>query len=447
MFLPFNQNGSIWRHSRGFARTDPKQGWKLHIAATVLNANDVLAAVGPFLFERKVLFKGPRSLYELSKMNTGIQYGYTQLGKCFTIYPRTTTEAVSLAESLDQLTKGIDAPAIPFDQRLRPGSSVYYRYGAFIRQEMQLEDRTVFAIQNPRGELVQDKRSSLQVPEWAADPFPRQTRKRSNTDNPLKTTFRVLRALSQRGKGGVYQAIDFSASSPRLCILKEGRKGGELAWDGSDGYSRVKKEQEILIRLRALGICVPLVYASFEVDGHFYLVTEFLQGITLQNLLNRRKRRLSVKCVLKFSEEVARLLQALHSVGWSWRDCKPANLLVTHEGIIRPFDFEGAGPIEDVNQTPWGTPAFIPPEFGQLENSRDGRASDLYALGVLMYYLLTGQYPTRPAVVRAGKLRRHLSLELEELVLQLLNIIPQRRPSAAQVVAHLNRANHNLNHT
>ena len=70
-----------WNYSRRCLKDDPSQGWKLHIAATVLSANKVLETVAPVLKQRGVLFKGPTSLEELEKLNSGVQYGYSQVGK------------------------------------------------------------------------------------------------------------------------------------------------------------------------------------------------------------------------------------------------------------------------------------------------------------------------------------------------------------------------------
>ena len=97
----------------------------------------------------------------------------------------------------------------------------------------------------------------------------------------METPFRVLQALIQRGKGGVYQAIDFSSDPPRLCLLKEGRKHGEVTWDGRDGAWRVRNEERVLKQLAACGVKVPEVYSSFEVQENYYLAMEFIAGESL----------------------------------------------------------------------------------------------------------------------------------------------------------------------
>lgn len=440
-YLPIAPADSVWRYSRVRGPLDPEQGWKLHVSATVLTANEVLKRVGPILQSRAVLFKGPASLQELNRLNCGLFYGYTQVGKCLTVYPRTDEEATSLAETLYELTRGVHAPSVPFDLRYRKDGCVYYRYGAFTHQQIQNGDGTsTLALRAPDGRLVPDSRESLGgKPDWVSDPFARINQGLPPA-TPLKSTYRVFRALTQRGKGGVYQAVDLSARPPRLCIVKEGRRHGEPGWDGRDGHWRVKNEGKNLRALRAAGVEVPHVYSSFEAGGHFYLVTEFVEGVSLQELLSRRERRLPVRRALELAQQVCQLLARIHKAGWVWRDCKPANLLVTKSGALRPLDFEGACPRGRRSRLAWATPSFTAPEAlgGPAAPSND--SNDLYPLGVITYYLLSGGLPHVPGAVTLGGRRRPVPPEVCRLVSLLLDPNPRRRPTARAAARKLGAA-------
>lgn len=438
--LPVRPSGSIWRYSRGPRPDDPEQGWKLHVPATVLTAERVLRAVAPMLDGREVLYKAPASLQALEKLNSGLFYGYSQVGKFITVYPRTSEEAVLLAEQLHRLTRGMRGPAVPFDRRYRGDGCVYYRYGAFKPLEAEGGGgETVYAIRDPAGRLVPDVRDSASDPVWVADPFLDPSARPSASPSkptPLQTTFKVFRALAQRGRGGVYQALDLSQSQPRLCVLKEGRRDGETGWDGRDGAWRVRHEGRVLEALRKACVNVPRLYDSFRVGRNHYIAIEFIEGETLNDILSRRRRRLPVAAALRLGAGLARLVARIHAAGWVWRDCKPGNIVVTKSGELRPLDFEGACPVTRPDPLPWGTRAFLPPEGDELFRGQSRLPEDLYALGAVVYFLLFGRTPDASAPPHS-KARRHVPAVAAEVVAELLGRDPSLRPAAADVARRL----------
>ena len=417
-WLPITPPDSIWRYSRSHKPLDIRQGWKIHIAATILSAGQILQAVAPCLKRRDVLFKGVASLDELQKLNAGLQYGYSQVGKFITVYPRSNLEAKSLIRELHNLTRGLPAPGVPFDFRFQPDSIVFYRYGSF--ESLDLEDADGRRVPAMRGEdetLVPDARyAEIARPHWVLPLFTNEGLPQSQ-NSALGTTYRPFKSLTQRGKGGVYEAFDFSSSLPRRCILKEGRFCGETAWDASDGASLVTHEEVVLRSLRAKGIPVPAVFESFELRRNQYLATEFVEGTTLNALLGKRRRRLGIDRVVAYALQLARLIDGIHEAGWAWRDCKPANIIVSKNGVMRPIDFEGALPIDVVPRRVWSTPDFTP----ELSLARSGRISDLYALGAVIYFMIAGKLPDSPQPVSLRKLRRNTPEDLCCFVHSLLN--------------------------
>ena len=430
--LPLAPEGSVWRYRRAPDPARPAQGWKLHVSATLLNACETLERAASLLSARAVEFKAPRSLKEVIKINSGLFYGYSQVGKIVTVYPRSAEEAVALARELYELTRRLDAPAVPFD--LKFGGNVYYRFGAFAPLEIEHESgRRTPAIRDPRGALVPDLRvSERAAPDWACDPLAahRPPAPRPKPRNPLAASFAVFDAIVQRGKGGVYRAVDLRGRVPRPCLLKEGRRSGETSWDGRDGARVVRHEERVISELRAAGVDAPRIYSSFELGGNHYLVTEFIEGESLQNLMARRERRLSVPAVLRHGLQIADIFRRLHAAGWVWRDCKPANILVTPEGRLRPLDFEGACRIDEPDPLFWGTPGFTPPEWADPA-PRTCASGDMYALGALLYLLLTGRLPEGAETPPVGKLRRDVPPGVRALVARLLARDPEARPDAA----------------
>lgn len=437
-YLPVVLENSLWRYNRAPLPNDPEQGWKLHISATILNAHSILQQVAPLLIGAGVQFKATATLNDLADLNTGLHHGYSQIGKFITVYPRTNSEAISLASQLHKLTRGFPAPVVPFDKRYKPDSNVYYRYGAFRSLKLLNADGSQSqALRHPNGTLVPDLRDAEKAkPDWIDDLLPHQAVP-ANRSNPLTTTYKVFRALSQRGKGGVFQAIDLSVEPPRCCLLKEGRRHGELSWDGRDGYWRVEQEERVLRQLRQLGVAVPEVYGSFDLDGNRYLATEFIAGESLQSLLSRQQRRFSVSRALGYGIEIARLLDDIHSVGWVWRDCKPANLILTQSGAWRPVDFEGACPANQPDEFLWRTPAYTAPAHRAASETRSCAQDDCYALGVILYQMLSGKLPEVDALTPLEKLRPGVPAEARQVVMELLTAKAKQRPSAKAVAQRL----------
>ena len=436
-YLPVEMVNSDWKYSRPYGKDDLSQGWKLHIAATILSANKILQTVAPVLKRRGVLFKGPTSLEELEKLNSGLHYGYSQVGKFITVYPRSLREARSLACKLDELTHGVSAPAVPFDFRYREDSCVFYRFGAFELVMIDAENGLQLpALRNPEGKLVPDpKFNGAAKPDWVPPLFRnKELPQQVSETSPLQTTFRVFQSLTQRGKGGVYKAIDCSQNQPRLCLVKEGRQSGETSWDGRDGKWLVEREEKVLRSLFAAGVPVPAVYDSFALHHNRYLVTEFVAGETLEAVLNKRRTRLPLQRALAYSVELASLLAGIHAAGWAWRDCKPANLIVTSRGTLRPIDFEGAWPINGSDTRLWTTSEFYPVATHKMP----GPQADLYAFAVVTHYLLTGSLPDEKGDVRPRLLRRNIPEWIGRLLDQLLR--PDNRLTAATVRQRLEQA-------
>lgn len=420
-YLPVTFEDSIWRFNRNSKPQEPSQGWKLHISATILEACDLFEQVTPFLISENVQFKAPNSLEELSKINCGLQYGYHQVGKFITVYPSTEKQAVQIARRLHELTRDFFALTVPFDERFSPDSSVFYRYGAFAKIEaIDEQGETYQAISNPAGKLVPDDRFRA-VPEWVSNPFQNngENIERTFAETPLEKTYRIFSAITQRGKGGTYQAVDLSQDRPRLCIIKEGRRNGELGWNGQDGYFLVKNEFEVLNVLKKKYEAVPQTFASFEIYGNFYFAMEYVEGKSLDELMAPRRRRFPIGQVVKLSVETAKIIEKIHLAGWVWNDCKPANLIITPDKSVRPIDFEGAYRVNQQEPFEWKTKGFSKPAKNQTKP--DGKSADLYALGAVVYFLLTGRIYDLKNPTAIEKLRRNVPKQLTVIVEKLLS--------------------------
>ena len=276
VYLPGQVADSLWRFSPVPSEV-PRQGWKVHVSATIANAAQVLRTVGPILAGEGLVFKGVSSVAQLSKLNCGLYYGYPQIGKFLTVYPPSPRSSATIGRKVARALVGQAGPAVPYEQRVLEGSPVFARFGLF-----HWNGQTPAMLLRPDGTEQPDRRDAN--PEWAESPKGLFTRRRRVT-GPLSDKYRAYGFISQRGKGGVYRALDLVSVPPRHCVLKEGRRHGETDLDGHDGFSRVSQEVETLSALAAEGIAVPRMYASFEQAGHKYLVLEWMPGGSLAERL------------------------------------------------------------------------------------------------------------------------------------------------------------------
>jgi eukaryotic-like serine/threonine-protein kinase len=129
-----------------------------------------------------------------------------------------------------------------------------------------------------------------------------------------------------------------------------------------------------------------------------YIVMEYVQGRTVRDLL-RDGERISIDRALEITSSILSALDYSHRQGLIHRDIKPGNVMLTNDGTVKVMDFGIARALDDVNSTVThtssvlGTAAYLSPEQARGE-SVDGR-SDLYAVGCLLYELLTGRPPFR----------------------------------------------------
>jgi len=431
IYLPIRPRNSVWRYSRKPDPDYPSQGWKLHVSATILSACRIFRAIAPYLNRRKLPFKALKSLAELKKLNSGILYGFSQVGKFVTIYPPSTRTAVAIASELHNLTANQPAPMVPYDNPLRDKSCIYYRYGSFSKYvKVTFRGESVFAIVRPDGRLVPDfRKPRAAVPRWLTDPFqPQHSQTARVPSTPLETTYTNYEALVQRGKGGIYQALDLSSAPPKLCVIKEGRRHGETDWPGDDGFDRIKREAQFLRLTSPLIPAVPRIITTFRANGCFYLVMERIVGRSLQRVIASGER-ISTRRMLEYCANMARIVADIHAVGWVWCDCKPANFLCQKNHKLRALDFEGACRLRATDPLRWATPGYTPP--GRRRNTRDLEAADLYALGTSIMQLIARSHsPTKlTAAFKREMRKRKLPGPLVKMIQNLRNPKARTQPS------------------
>jgi hypothetical protein len=243
--------------------------------------------------------------------------------------------------------------------------------------------------------------------------------------------FEIVRCLGQGGMGAVYQAVQRDLDrTVAIKILPP-----EIAAD-AEFSERFRREASALASLDHPNIVRLFDYGQRE--GLAYFVMEFVDGVDL----SRRIASGPVTADEAFGI-VSQLCDALHHShgrGVVHRDIKPANLLITREGRVKVADFglarlvnPGAGDpgLTRTNAT-LGTPRYMAPEQMAGASGSDHRV-DIYAVGVVLYELLTGHMPVGHFDAPSEKIAA-LNPHIDEVVLRALSTEPERRFATAEDV-------------
>jgi serine/threonine-protein kinase len=200
--------------------------------------------------------------------------------------------------------------------------------------------------------------------------------------------YKIIQLIAQGGMGAVYKAVH--PTLKRNVILKK------LTVRGSSEFiERFKREARIMMDFKHEGIVT--VYDHFKEGNSYYIVQEYVDGFSLDELI-RRKRNLADELGLYIFGRVCKALEYAHDHGVIHRDIKPANVLISRKGEVKLVDFGIAGYEDEDDEgltrqgMTLGTFAYMPPE--QFKNTRNvDKCADIYAMGVMLYEMATGKKP------------------------------------------------------
>jgi eukaryotic-like serine/threonine-protein kinase len=260
--------------------------------------------------------------------------------------------------------------------------------------------------------------------------------------------YRILEEIGFGGMGVVYKAEDTRLG--RLVALKFLPE--HMAAD-SVALERFRREARSASSLNHPNICT--IYDIDVYEGREFIVMEYLDGQTLAMYIAGR-RAVGTELVAKLGMPIAEALGAAHSKGVIHRDIKPANIFVTQSGLLKVLDFGVAKLVAEANQsdattstktnTMMGTLPYMSPE--QLRGEKVDTRSDIYALGVVLYEIATGQrlyrssphaqlvdeILNRPASLPSS-INGKLSAKADDIILKCLAKDPEDRYQTAKEIA------------
>jgi WD40 repeat protein/tRNA A-37 threonylcarbamoyl transferase component Bud32 len=213
--------------------------------------------------------------------------------------------------------------------------------------------------------------------------------------HPTLPGYEILGELGRGGMGVVYQARQIRLN--RAVALKMILAGQHA---GAEAAARFLAEAEAVAKLQH-----PNIVQIFHIDEHAgcpYFEMEFVGGGSLAAQLDGAPR--PPRAAARLVETLSRAMAEAHRHGVVHRDLKPGNILLTHEGVPKVADF-GLAKLLNVESgltrtdSVLGSPSYMAPEQAEGKTKDVGPAADIYALGTILYELLTGRPPFRGATV------------------------------------------------
>ncbi len=210
----------------------------------------------------------------------------------------------------------------------------------------------------------------------------------------LAGRYRIVRRVGRGGMGAVYEAEDLRLPGKQWAIKEMSDAAITDTAERAEALDAFHREAHFLSSLDHANL--PKVVDSFEADGKHYLVMEFVDGQTLEELVVDLGRPLPPDTVLRLGVTLCTVLDYLHrhQPPIIFRDLKPGNIMLDRDGAVKLIDFGIARvftPGKSRDTTSLGTKGYAAPE--QYGKGQTDARSDVYALGATLHFLLTGRDP------------------------------------------------------
>ena len=235
----------------------------------------------------------------------------------------------------------------------------------------------------------------------------------------------IRRLIGRGGMGAIYQARQTNLDRDVALKIIASEVSGDPAF-----AERFEREAKTLARLSHSNIVTVYDFGRTE-DGLAYLIMEYVDGINLREAM--ASKSIGADDALAVVSTICDALQYAHDKGVVHRDIKPENILLSEEGAVKVADFGIAKIVDESIRTPTltatrqvlGSMHYLAPEHLEAPGQVDHRV-DLYALGVILYELLTGELPLG-RYEPPSRLQGRANAKIDEIVLRTLNRRPNER--------------------
>jgi eukaryotic-like serine/threonine-protein kinase len=199
--------------------------------------------------------------------------------------------------------------------------------------------------------------------------------------------YQITEKLGEGGMGVVYKGMDSNLGRPVAIKMLS----AQLAHD-PEIVERFRAEARAQANLSHANLAV--LYAFLVEDGTAFMVMEFVEGQTFEQMI-RTRGPIPPEVALPLFKQALLGVGAAHRVGIVHRDIKPSNIMLNTAGVVKVMDFGIAKVVGTRGMTrtgmQLGTPAYMAPE--QIQNKPIDTRTDIYALGITLYQMLSGQLP------------------------------------------------------
>jgi tetratricopeptide (TPR) repeat protein/predicted Ser/Thr protein kinase len=293
-------------------------------------------------------------------------------------------------------------------------------------------ERDAFLVAACKGdeELLREVGSLLMFHEAgdAADPRSLAEREEFSAGDVFGGRYRMITRVGRGGMGDVWRADDLILETPVALKLIHSASPSDRI--------RILQEVRLARQITHPGVC--RVFDVGEAGETIFFTMEFVQGEDLAALL-KRTGRLTSERVVEIAHQLCAGLAAAHAAGVLHRDLKPANVLIDQEGRVRITDFGIAVTTSDAGpHVMIGTLGYMAPEQLTADAPVSER-TDVYALGVILYELVTGKPHHRlrseDPSSRLSRLAPGINPQLERAILKAIERDPEERPATAVEMA------------
>jgi len=255
--------------------------------------------------------------------------------------------------------------------------------------------------------------------------------------------YRIESVVARSGMASIFRATDMRSGRPVAIKVPHPEMESDPVL-----FDRFRREEQIGVKLDHPGVMK--VWAG-EDRSQVYMVMEWVEGRLLRQVL-AEQAKLSIRRAVKITIAICDALEYIHSHGVVHRDLKPENIMIDAEDRIKIIDFGIAGQAGSRRLTfaklsqVMGTPEYISPE--QVKGKRGDGRSDIFALGVMFYEMLTGKTPfsgPNPFAIMNDRLLNNpippcevnpeITAELQEIIYRALERDPKNRYASAREFA------------